>query len=186
MPASAIDLDRLLKLRVAIGRIGEGDRAAWWNTKGQLGTTGARAVSRGFPRTHYFAQARAVFAVADERSVEVFEPKGCVTLWRLDEATEEAFDARWERWLDDAAAWVPYFQAVAGLTTTEVVTALEQLGLVSPAEVARAAKLRRSGAGVPLPGLYTATDDDVALLALGFARSEPRDLAVPYARRTNA
>ena len=109
-----------------------------------------------------------------------------MTLWRLDEATEEAFDARWERWLDDAATWVPYFQAVAGLTTTEVVTALEQLGLVSPAEVARAAKLRRSGGGVPLPGLYTATDDNVALLALGFARSEPRDLAVPYARRTDA
>lgn len=72
------------------------------------------------------------------------------------------------------------------MTTTEVVIALAQLGLVSPAEVARAAKLRRSGASVPLPGRYTATDDDVALLALGFARSEPRDLAVPYARRTNA
>jgi hypothetical protein len=100
MVSPALDLDRLLKLRLAIGRLGEGDRAAWWNTRGQLGATGGKAVSRGFPRTHHFAQARAVFAVADARSAEVFEPTGCVTLWRLDARTEESFDGRWERWLD--------------------------------------------------------------------------------------
>ncbi len=182
MLAASIDLDRLLKLRVAIGRLGEGDRAAWWNTKGQLGTTGARAVSRGFPRTHYFAQARAVFAVADNRSAEVFEPTGCVTLWRLDARTEEAFDGRWERWLDQAADWVPFFESVAALPGTDVVATLRDLGLVTDAEVERASKLRRSGNAVALLANYAATDADVALLALGHAKGQQGDLAVPYAR----
>jgi len=39
---------------------------------------------------------------------------------------------------------------------------------------------------VPLPGLFSETDDDIALLALGFARGEPGALAVPYARRADA
>ena len=49
-------------------------------------------------------------------------------------------------------------------------------------------KLRRSAEGraVPLPGLFSGTDADVALLALGFARGEPAALAVPYARRAEA
>jgi hypothetical protein len=39
---------------------------------------------------------------------------------------------------------------------------------------------------VPLPGIFSGTDADVALLALGFARGEPSALAVPYARRAEA
>jgi hypothetical protein len=53
-----MDLERLLKLRVAIARFGEMDLAKWWNTKGQLGRMGSMALRRGFPRTHRFAQAR--------------------------------------------------------------------------------------------------------------------------------
>jgi hypothetical protein len=75
MSAPAIDLDRLLKLRVAVARVGEGELAGWWNSKGQLGRMGARALARGFPRTHHFAQARSVFAVAADRCAEVFEPR---------------------------------------------------------------------------------------------------------------
>ncbi len=40
------------------------------------------------------------------------------------------------------------------------------------------------GRAVPLPGLYPGRDDDVALLALGFACGEAGALAVPYAPRT--
>ena len=47
----------------------------------------------GFPRTHYFAQARSVFAVAAYRCHEVFDPPDSVTLWRLPEAIEEEFEA---------------------------------------------------------------------------------------------
>ncbi len=182
MVSPALDLDRLLKLRLAIGRLGEGDRAAWWNTRGQLGATGGKAVSRGFPRTHHFAQARAVFAVADARSAEVFEPTGCVTLWRLDARTEESFDRRWERWLDHAPDWAPFFNAVARITGTDVVATLRDLALVDDADLERASRLRRSGNAVPLPTLYDATDADVALLALGHAKGQHGDLAVPYAR----
>ena len=64
MTSSAIDLDHLLKLRLVVARFGEMDGARWWNTKGQLGRLGAAALRHGFPRTHRFAQARAVFAVA--------------------------------------------------------------------------------------------------------------------------
>ena len=103
MTAASLDLDRLLKLRVLVARFGEMDLAKWWNTKGQLGRLGAAALRRGFPRTHHFAQARSVFAVAAHRCAEVFDPPGCVTLWRLPEAIEEEFDARWEHWLDNAS-----------------------------------------------------------------------------------
>ncbi len=97
-----IDLDRLLKIRLTVARFGEMDHPRWWNTKGQLGRHGAMVLRRGFPRTHRFARARSVFAVAAHRCAELFDPPGCVTLWRVPEAVEEAFDARWERWLDNA------------------------------------------------------------------------------------
>ena len=60
--------------------------------------------------------------------------------------------------------------------------------LVSDRDVERLVKLRRSAEGraVPLPGVFSGTDDDVALLALGFARGEAGALAVPYARRGDA
>ena len=61
---------------------------------------------------------------------------------------------------------------------------MRELDLVGDVDVERARKLRRSSEGraVPLPTVFSNTDDDVALLALGFARSEPGRLAVPYAR----
>src|SRR5262245_27412963 len=110
MTVPSLDLDRLLKLRLVVARFGEMDLARWWNTRGQLGRLGTAALRRGFPRTHRFAQARSVFAVAAHRCAEVFEPAGSVTLFRLPEATEEEFDARWERWLDTAAEWTLFFQ----------------------------------------------------------------------------
>src|SRR3954471_18934931 len=109
MNTHAIDLDRLLKLRLVVARFGEMDLARWWNTKGQLGGLGAAALRRGFPRTHRFAQARSVFAVAAHRSAEVFDRPDCVTLWRLPEPVEEELDLRWEHWLDHAEEWAGFF-----------------------------------------------------------------------------
>jgi hypothetical protein len=54
-----IDLDWLLRVRVVVARCGEMDALRWWNTAGQLGPYGAKVLGRGFPRTHYFAQADA-------------------------------------------------------------------------------------------------------------------------------
>ena len=121
-----------------------------------------------------------MFAVAADRCA-AFEPKDCVTLWRLDARTEEAFDARWEHWLDHAGEWTSLFEAVAAMTGSDVVASLRTLGLVDDADLERLGKLRRSGNVVALPGRYAATDAVVALLALGFGRSQPGNLAVPYA-----
>jgi hypothetical protein len=185
---SSIDLDRLLKLRLVVARFGEIDLAKWWNTKGQLGRLGLAAVRRGFPRTHYFAQARSVFAVAAQRCSEVFEPPECVTLWRLPESVEEEFDARWEHWLDNATEWVPCFQKLENLQGLDLIAALRQFGLARERDVDGFAKLRRSAEGraVPLLNSFCETDDDVALLALGFAKGEVGSLAVPYARKRGA
>jgi hypothetical protein len=188
MTSPVLDLDRVLKLRLLVARFGEMDLAKWWNTKGQLGRLGAAALRRGFPRTHRFAQARSVFAVAGHRCAEVFEPPGSVTLWRLPEAIEEEFDARWEQWLDDAGEWTAFFEKLEGLSGTDLTTILRSFEVVNDRDLEAYARLRRSAEGraVPLPGLFSGTDDDVALLALGFARSEPGALAVPYARRAEA
>lgn len=179
-----VDLDRLLKLRLVVARFGEMDVARWWNTQGQLGRYGAVALRRGFPRTHRFAAARSVFAVADHRCAEVFDPPRSVTLWRLPEATEEEFDARWEQWLDDASSWAPFFEKLEAITGTDLAAVLRQFGLAGERDVEALGKLKRSAEGkaVQLPGTFSGSDEDVTLLALGFARGEPGSLSVPYAR----
>ena len=144
-----IDLDRLLKLRLVVARFGEMDAAKWWNTKGQLGRLGATALRRGFPRTHHFAQARSVFAVAAHRCTEVFDPPGCVTLWRLPEAIEEEFDARWEHWLDRAIDWQPFFQSLE-VPQTDLIEMLRIATLVEQNATPRHSRLRRSAEGLAL------------------------------------
>jgi hypothetical protein len=182
-----LDLDRLLRLRLIVARFGEMDLAKWWNTKGQLGRLGAAALRRGFPRTHHFAQARSVFAVAAHRCTEVFDPPGSVTLWRLPEAVEEAFDARWEHWLDNAGEWTAYFEKIESISGSDHTEILRAFQLVESRDLEAYNKLRRSAEGraVPLPGIFSGSDADVTLLALGFARGEPSALAVPYARRAD-
>ena len=188
MSSPKVDLDRLLKLRTLVARFGEMDIAKWWNTKGQLGKLGSAALRRGFPRTHRFAQARSVFAVAGHRCAEVFTPPGCVTLWKLPEALEEEFDARWELWLDNAADWTPFFEKVEEIRGNDLIGILRQFEVVNDRECELYSKLKRSAEGraVPLNGMFSGTDEDIALLALGFARGEPGAPAVPYARRSDA
>jgi hypothetical protein len=183
--ASTIDLDRLLKLRLLVARFGEMDLARWWNTKGQLGRLGAATIRRGFPRTHRFAQARSVFAVAAHRCAEVFDPPGCVTLWRLPEETEAEFEARWEQWLDNATDSIPFFERLETLQGLDLTLILRTFDVVNDRDIESYSRLRRSAEGraVPLPGEFSNTDADVALLALGFARGEISALAVPYVRR---
>jgi len=187
MGEATLDLERLLKLRLLVARFGEMDIARWWNTKGQLGRLGAAALRRGFPRTHHFAQARSVFAVASHRCAEVFQPPGCVTLWSLPEDVEEEFDARWEYWLDDASKWPPFFEKIEGLQGADLPDILRAFQVVNDRDLQAYAKLRRTAEGraVPLPSLFSGSDDDVALLALGFGRGDPGALAVPYARKAD-
>jgi hypothetical protein len=182
LTSSALDFDRLLKLRLVVARFGEMDLAKWWNTRGQLGRLGAATLRRGFPRTYYFAQARSVFAVAAHRCREVFAPPSGVTLWQLPEEVEDQFDSRWEHWLDHADEWTPFFQKLESLQVDDLKAALELFTSITDAESEMFSKLRRTAEGraVPLPAPFAYTDQDIALLALGFARGEPGALAVPY------
>lgn len=182
---SDVDLERLLKLRVVVARVGEMDLAQWWNTRGQLGPLGAAAVRRGLPRTHHFAQARSVFAVAAHRCDEIFNLPGSVTLWRLPAATEERFDARWEHWLDDARSWDGFFEDVKRIDTPDVTSALLRFDLVSDADLARVERLATAAEGraVPFAEPYDGTDSNITEMALAFAKGSKGSLAVPYASR---
>jgi len=177
----SIEIDRLLKLRLVVGRIGEMDVARWWNTQGQLGPYGASALRRGFPRTHSFAQARSVFAVAAQRCRDLYDPPRSVTLWNLPPQIEDEFEVHWEQWLDNAPNWHPFFE---GLQTVgdDVEAELAERGLITEDHRDRLRRLRRSADlhAVELPGSFGGSDDDVTMLALAFARSEPGQLAVPY------
>ena len=185
MTRTTVDFDRLLKLRLVVARFGEMDLAKWWNTRGQLGRLGTAATRRGFPRTHYFAQARSVFAVAAHRCSEIFDPPDSVTLWRLPEAIEEEFELRWEHWLDRANEWQSFFSRLESLQENDLKVALHTFAAVTDHELEMSSRLRRSSGGrdVPLSEPFSGTDQDIVLLALGFARGQTGSLVVPYARR---
>lgn len=185
MTRAAINFDCLLKLRLIVARFGEMDIARWWNTRGQLGRLGTAAIRRGFPRTHYFAQARSVCAVAAHRCHEVFNPPESVTLWQLPDAVEEDFESHWERWLDHAVEWTPFFQRLEDLKEKDLKVVLQSFGLITGDELQLFSRLRLSAEGraVPLTGSFTCANQDITMLALGFARGEPGALAVPYAKR---
>lgn len=186
MPSSnpQLDFDRLLKLRLVVARVGEMDLAKWWNTNGMLARKGRILLSRGFPRTHYFAQARAVFAVAKARSHEIFDPPRCMTLWSLPAEIEDQFDGRWQGWLERREEWKSFFGWLEGVQTEDLLDPLKELGLLDPEQIERVNRLRRSAEGrsVLLPGTHEPSDDALTLLAAGFARGEVGKPAIPYAR----
>jgi hypothetical protein len=179
-----IDLDRLLKLRLAVARVGEMDNAQWWNTKGQLGAFGARALRRGFPRTHYFAQARSVFAVASHRCTEILGTPDSVTLWRLPETIEAEFDSRWEHWLEHAGDWQPYFEALEKISGHDLKGTFESLGLYDEDLVARVSSLERvlGGRALLIPGRFSPTNTAVSLLAYSFSPGGVGTPVVPFQR----
>jgi hypothetical protein len=180
-----LDLDRLLRLRLVVARFGEMDHARWWNTSGQLGRSGASTLGRGFPRTHLFAQARSVFAVASHRCAEVFAPPESVTLWQLSEEIEDEFDARWEHWLDAPDPWRDFFKTLESSLGDDLLAALRGFGLIGDAEqnAVRRLQLSAEGRAVALPQPFGGDDASVTLLAAAFARGVPEKVAIPYARR---
>jgi hypothetical protein len=183
-----LDFDRLLRLRLVVARYGEMDAGRWWNTgdaarrSALLGRAGSVLMSRGFPRTHRFAQARLVFEVARARCAEVFNPPGCVTLWNLPAALEDQFDARWARWLEEREAWTDFFSSVEQ-PPANLLETMKMLDLVSVEDLEIVSQLRRSveGRAVPLPGVHMLSDALITQLAAGFSLGEPGKLAVPYA-----
>lgn len=179
--SAQIDLDFLLKLRSVVARVGEGDLAKWWNSRGQLGAMGSAVIQRGFPRTHYFAQARSVFAVASRRCAELYSPPRSVTLWQLPAEVEDDFNQAWATWLDQSTKWSPFFRELEGCGA-DLSHELTRLGLVTESDLNRLGPLKRSAEqrAVSIPGEFRGTREDLALLALGFAKGEVGNPAVPF------
>jgi len=179
-----IDFDRLLKLRLVVARFGEMDGARWWNTRGLLGRQGALLMSRGFAKTHYFAQARVVFTVATARCKEVFDPPLSMTLWNLPAALEDQFDARWHHWLAERDKWASFFEELQALPDGPLVETLQLLDLIDASAAEAVSRLRRSAEGraVPVPGAHAPDDEVLTLLAAAFTKGEAGSPAIPYAR----
>ncbi len=182
------DLEHLLRLRLVVARVGEMDNARWWNTKGLLGRLGAMALKRGFPKSHNFAQARAVFSTAAARCRQLFDPPGCMTLWHLPAETEEQFETQWATWTEQHEQWGDFFEKLQGVQGTDLLEAMLDLDVITDGEVQAARKLRRGAdnRAVPLPGVHQPCRETVTLLATGFFRGEPGQPAVPYARLEDA
>lgn len=158
--------------------------AKWWNTKGQLGRFGSMALSRGFPRTHQFARARSVFAVASSHCHEVFHLPDCVTLWSLPDHIEEEFDLRWEKWLDNSNGWKEIFAKIESMPPGDLISCMKTFGLIEERDVAMVTRLQHSADSntLPLPGSFLEKDEDVTMLALAFSKGSEGSLVIPYAK----
>ncbi|MGA9623541.1 MAG: BrxE family protein [Bryobacteraceae bacterium] len=179
--------DHLFKCRVVVARLGEMDRAGarWWNTAGLLSSVGVSALKRNFPYTHWFAQARAVIAVAGARSSEVFPlPKSCVSLWSFPPDVEVRLSEEWPQWIANETDWRPFFEKVSELSGLSVTGALQEMGLAQDPDIQFVESLKRSheGKAVLVPTREPLDDTAVIRLALGFSHGELGKLAVPYMR----
>ena len=183
-PVARIDFDRLLKVRLLVARFGEMDRARWWNTRGVLGPLGEMALRRGFAKTHFFARARLVFAVAAQRCRDVFDPPQAMTLWNLPAEIEDQFESRWPGWLERTDPWCSFFSELQVPKSPDLLGQASHLGLAEDSILHEVRQLRRSpeNRAVPIPGAHRPSDRILTLLGLGFFRGEPGAPAIPYAR----
>ncbi|MFH0979917.1 MAG: BrxE family protein [Planctomycetota bacterium] len=179
-----LDLAALMRLRLVVARFGEMDNSRWWNTKGLLGQLGELALRRGLPKSHFFAQARVVFAVAADRCRKVFDPPSAITLWRLPTIVEEQLDAQCADWLEQPEEWASFFKRLQNIRVSDLLAVMLDLGVIGERDVANARTLRRAAdnRAVPLPGVRQVSTETVKLLAAGFFRGEPGEPAIPYAR----
>jgi hypothetical protein len=181
---SSIDATLLMQLRLVVARYGEMDGAGWWNTHGILGRIGKAGLSRGFPATHNFAQARIAFTVATARCKEVFDPPSCFTLWNLPPDVEELVEAHWQSWCRSPSEWEPFFNQVSEDNPGDLLDRLVSLQLADDSVRAVTASLQVSAQGkaVQLPGIGYPDNDSIRLLAAAFSRGTKGQLAVPYLR----
>lgn len=184
MSETGIDTVRIMKLRLAVARFGEMDNARWWNTKGVLGELGEIAYRRGFPKSHVFARARAVFAVAASRCDEVFAPPDAVTLWHLPPAVEDGLEDAWAKWLEEPEPWLDFLRRVEEQSAGVLLAELDTLELISDQVIDRANRLRRADdlRSIPVRLADLEGDEAVSLLAAAFCCCEKGQLSVPYSR----
>jgi len=174
--------EHIMKLRLAVGRFGEMDHAKWWNSKGMLANIGEIAVSRGFPKSHLFARARAVFAVAGQRCDEIFDAPDAFTIWKLPAAVEEQLEDAWQQWLEDSEPWCEFVGQLNEHLDQDLLATLTSMKLVDDRVIEHAQKLRRGDdlRSVHLPRVAELDEDVIGLLAAAFSRGEVGQLAIPF------
>lgn len=179
-----IDPSHLLKLRLAVARFGEMDGAGWWNTKGILGTAGKSVLTRGFPKTHLFAQARIACSVATARCNTIFAPPGCLTLWNLPAEIEDQIAAAWPAWCRNPDPWIPFFDSLSGKNSDNLLQHLLDLDLIEAQTQSAVSPLKRSSEGksVQIPGTGKPDYQTLMLLAAAFSKGEKLKPAIPYVR----
>ncbi len=186
LPAKQIDTDHILALRLAVARFGEMDRFKWWNTNGMLGQIGELVASRGFPKTQSFARARVVFAVASNRSDEIFNPPDSFTLWRLPSEIEERIDERWAESLDTPEHWLDLLSKINSemVDGRDLLDALSNLNLISQETSEYVKRLRRSddNRSVHIKQTGKTAGNAIEILASAFNCGEQGKLAVPFIR----
>jgi len=171
-------------LRLLVARYGEMDGAKWWNSQGMLGRYGSVVLSRGFPKTYLFAQARVVMAIARNRCNEVFNPPKCLTLWNLPAQVEDQFEDSLLTCLEAVDEWTPFFTRIQPPMKEDLLDIMQEMALFPATRTEEIQKLRRSAEGraVSIPGASELDDDLITLLAEAFSKGETGKLAVPYAK----
>lgn len=174
-------LDHILKLRMAVGRHGEMDRAEWWNTRGIMGAKGGVVLERGFPRTHPLVQARIAFSVAKDRCKSVFAASDTATLWSLPAELEDQFRSNWSQWLSHNDRWDKFLEQVNDATEEGLTRGLKSLGLIEKVHADQAMEADRQGASAQISSDVAEVNEDVAsALAASFALGDENDLVVPF------
>ena len=142
---------------------------------GVLGRLGQTALKRGFAKTHFFAQARLVFAVAAHRCREIYDPPRAMTLWNLPAEVEDRFESRWADCVERAEEWSSFFTELQTPRSDDLLEDATRLGLADDQTLKEVRQLRRAAENrtVPIPGEHRPNDRILTLLALGFFRGEP-------------
>ena len=175
------NLLRLLEASLVIARLGERDVHGWWATDGLLGGDGAFVGPRVLPKTHPTARARIVFAVAAHACIERHPDRAARSLFRLGPEAMDRLDALLVDRLAEHEWWGSWMERLQAVNkATPVGEVLTGLGVVTLADLAQVAKLslRPDGRSLLLP---KPADPAAAirLMAAGFIRSKPGELAVP-------
>lgn len=181
-----LDIDRLLRLRLVVARVGELGLAGWWGTKDVLGSMGAMAYRRGFPRSHFWAQAKVVFEVARARCQERFPDPVANTLWNLPGSVEEQFDHAWGKWVSDEETWPSFFERLKAWSSPDLAEALKAFDLWTPEAASWLAGVHPTGVSVEVGQVSRLDDSSIGLLAVGFALGPKGELVVPFLRLREA
>jgi hypothetical protein len=178
-----VDLERLFKLRAAVGRFGEMDHSGWWNTQGVLGNRGRAVYKRGLPQTHFFARVRVVSSVAEGRSHSVYPAPGVATLWSLPPALERALSFQERTWATNGVetdGWAEFEAALTSPLSDDLLAWLAGLDLVASDTAGKVASLTKApgGKGIAVPG--PVNDEAAQLMAAAHCRGGPKSLIVPF------